>query len=267
MEIREIKPIQVRNPSININQVGVRQIPNLPSWLTSEPPTAIPIYPPVTGGVGVPIIDMPGCVEAHQEDDKGKNEQLSGDDPKGVRIYCDAGMPAFDPMDFKKDKLKFTGEASVPPIRSPESPEVDTPEIPSKTATKGIKCPTEAQQLKEPIGTLVKDGKEKIIEYRLVGKECIAVSEEIGFVDQVVKGIPSANQVTTTGGIAIVATAAATATPILLKAVKPIVKQIIKKIQKLLGKEPPKLSASEIQSDKYREKKGLPPIKRPKKKK
>jgi hypothetical protein len=100
----------------------------------------------------------------------------------------------------------------------------------------------------------------------LVGKECIAISEEISFADQVVKGIPSANQVAQTGGIAIVATAAATATPILLKAVKPIVKQAIKKIQKLFGKEPPKLSASEIRSDKYREKKGLPPIKRPKKK-
>jgi hypothetical protein len=101
----------------------------------------------------------------------------------------------------------------------------------------------------------------------LVGKECIAISEEISFADQVVKGIPSANQVAQTGGIAIVATAAATATPILLKAVKPIVKQAIKKIQKLFGKEPPKLSANEIQSNKYREKKGLPPIKPPKKKK
>jgi hypothetical protein len=51
-----------------------------------------------------------------------------------------------------------------------------------------------------------------------------------------------------------------------LKAIKPIVKQAVKKIQKLLGKEPPKLSASDIRADKYREKKGLPPIKRSKKK-
>jgi len=52
-----------------------------------------------------------------------------------------------------------------------------------------------------------------------------------------------------------------------LKVVKPIIKQIFKKVQKLLGKEPPKLSLSEIRSDKYREKRGLPPVKRPKKKK
>ena len=67
--------------------------------------------------------------------------------------------------------------------------------------------------------------------------------------------------------ITIVATAAATATPFLLKIVKPIVKQIIKKIKKALGKEPPKLSANEIRANKYREKKGLPELKQPKKKK
>ena len=44
-------------------------------------------------------------------------------------------------------------------------------------------------------------------------------------------------------------------------------KALIKKIQKALGKEPPKLSMSEIQTNNYREKKGLTPLKRPKKKK
>ena len=172
---------------------------------------------------------------------------------------------------FSAHRVAYIDTDSLSDCRSvtipPKDLEVDAPEIPKKTVTKEIKCPTEAQQLKQPIGTLVKDGKEKIIEYRLVGKECIAISEEISFADQVVKGIPSANQVAQTGGIAIVATAAATATPILLKAIKPIVKQAVKKIQKLFGKEPPKLSANEIQSNKYREKKGLPPIKPPKKKK
>ena len=84
--------------------------------------------------------------------------------------------------------------------------------------------------------------------------------------DQIIKAVPSTGQVTTTVGITIVATAAATATPFLLKVVKPIVKQLIKKIKKALGKEPPKLSANEIRANKYREKKGLPELKQPKKK-
>ena len=62
--------------------------------------------------------------------------------------------------------------------------------------------------------------------------------------------------------IAVIATAGATATPIILRIVKPILTKIWKTIQKKTGKkvEPP--TRSEIISNKYREKKGLPPLKR-----
>ena len=254
----EIPDIQIKGGDIDIIR-----IPFTPSYLL-EAPQAIPIYAPVTEQIGVPIVDVPGCVEAHEVDE---NNMLEGDDPKGVKVYCDGQQPSFDPIDYNKDDLNFSEEAPVPVVPPTKTPELDTPEIPPTKVPDEITCPTEAQEIKEPIGTLVKDGKEKIIDYRLVGQECLAITEEISFADQVVKGIPSANQVSQTAGIAIVATAAATATPILLKVVKPIVKQIFKKVQKLLGKEPPKLSANEIRADKYREKKGLPPVKRPKKKK
>lgn len=254
----EIPDIQIKGGDIDIIR-----IPFTPSYLL-EAPQAIPIYAPVTEQIGVPIVDVPGCVEAHEVDE---NNMLEGDDPKGVKVYCDGQQPSFDPIDYNKDDLNFSEEAPVPVVPPTKTPELDTPEIPPTKVPDEITCPTEAQEIKEPIGTLVKDGKEKIIDYRLVGQECLAITEEISFADQVVKGIPSANQVSQTAGIAIVATAAATATPILLKVVKPIIKQIFKKVQKLLGKEPPKLSLSEIRSDKYREKKGLPPVKRPKKKK
>ena len=255
MDIREIK--------LKGGEIDIIKIPFTPQYLL-EPPQAIPIYPPVSSEIGVPIVDMPGCVEAHEVEE---NNMLEDDDPKGVKIYCDAGMPSYNPMDFNKDDLEFEYEAPVPPVGNTDKPEADTPEIPKKTVTSEIKCPTEAQELKEPIGTLVDAGKKKIVEYRLIGKECIPIKEDLKIPDQIIKAIPSAGQVTTTASIAIVATAAATATPFLLKAVKPIVKQIIKKIKKLLGKHPDRLSPNDIQTDKYREKKGLPPIKRKKKKK
>ena len=254
MDIREIK--------LKGGEIDIIKIPFTPEYLL-DPPQAIPIYPPVSSEIGVPIVDMPGCVEAHEVEE---NNMLEDDDPKGVKIYCDAGMPSYNPMDFNKDDLEFEYEAPVPPVGNTDKPEADTPEIPKKTVTSEIKCPTEAQELKEPIGTLVDAGKKKIVEYRLIGKECIPIKEDLKIPDQIIKAIPSAGQVTTTASIAIVATAAATATPFLLKAVKPIVKQIIKRIKKLLGKNPPKLSANEIQTNKYREKKGLPPVKLPKKK-
>ena len=254
----EIPDIQIKGGDIDIIR-----IPFTPDYLL-EPPQALQIQPPITNQIGVPIVDIPGCVEAHEVDE---NNMLEGDDPKGVKTYCDGQVPSFNPIDYNPDQLKFTGEAEVPPVRAPETPDTKTPEIPKKTNTAEVECPSEAQELKEPIGTLVDAGKKKIVEYRLVGKECIAIKEDLKIPDQIVKAIPSAGQVTTTAAVAVIATAAATATPLLLKVVKPIVKQIIKRVKKALGKEPPKLSQNEIQANKFREKRGLPPLKQPKKKK
>lgn len=255
----EIPDIRIKGGDIDIIQ-----IPFTPDYLL-EPPQALQVPVPVTNQIGVPIVDIPGCVEAHEVDE---NNMLEDDDPKGVKVYCDGQAPSFNPIDYNANKLKYEYEPQVPPVSpTPDPPDTETPEIPKKGATVEIKCPTEAQELKEPIGTLVDAGKKKIVEYRLVGKECIPIKEDLKIPDQIIKAIPSAGQVTTTASIAVVATAAAAATPFLLKVVKPIVKQIIKRVQKALGKEPPKLSQNEIQANKFREKRGLPPLKQPKKKK
>ena len=255
----EIPDIRIKGGDIDIIR-----IPFTPDYLL-EPPQALQVPVPITNQIGVPIVDIPGCVEAHEVDE---NNMLEDDDPKGVKVYCDGQAPSFNPIDYNANKLKYEYEPQVPPVSpTPDPPDTETPEIPKKGATVEIKCPTEAQELKEPIGTLVDAGKKKIVEYKLVGKECIPIKEDLNIPDQIVKAIPSAGQVTTTASIAVVATAAAAATPLLLKVVKPIVKQIIKKVQKALGKEPPKLSQNEIQANKFREKRGLPPLKQPKKKK
>ena len=255
----EIPDIRIKGGDIDIIQ-----IPFTPDYLL-EPPQALQVPVPVTNQIGVPIVDIPGCVEAHEVDE---NNMLESDDPKGVKVYCDGQTPSFNPIDYNANKLKFKQEAPVPPVSSPpEAPDTKTPEVPKKVTTAEIKCPTEVQKLEAPVGTLVDAGKKKIVEYRLVEKQCVAIKEDLQIVDQVIKAVPSIGQVTTTAGITVIATAAATATPFLLKAVKPIVKQIIKKIKKALGKEPPKLSQNEIQANKFREKRGLPPLKQPKKKK
>ena len=116
-----------------------------------------------------------------------------------------------------------------------------------------VECPTEAQQLKEPIGTLVENGTKKIVEYRLVGKECIPVKEDLKIPDQIVKAIPSAGSITTTASIAVVATTSALlAKPLadlLLKAVKPTVKKVIKKIAAIRGKSAPVQSLRDRQAE------------------
>ena len=76
------------------------------------------------------------------------------------------------------------------------------------------------------------------------------------------KLLPSTNQVTTTTAIAVVATAAAAATPLLIRVIKPVIKKVWTTIQKKLGKNVSRPSMSEMRTNKYREKKGLPPVKR-----
>ena len=240
----EIPDIQIKGGDIDIIR-----IPFTPDYLL-EPPQALQVQPPITNQIGVPIVDIPGCVEAHEVDE---NNMLESDDPKGVKTFCDGQVPSFNPIDYNKDNLKFTGEAQVPPVRPPESPEVKSPEVPKKTNTAEVKCPTEAQELKEPIGTLVEGGTKKIVEYRLVGKECIPVKEDVKIPDQIVQAIPTAGSITTTASIAVVATTSALlAKPLadlVLKAVKPTVKKVIKKIAAIRGKSVPVQSLKDRQAE------------------
>ena len=240
----EIPDIRIKGGDIDIIR-----IPFTPDYLL-EPPQALQVPVPITNQIGVPIVDIPGCVEAHEVDE---NNMLEGDDPKGVKTFCDGQVPSFNPIDYNKDKLKFTGKTQVPPVRPPEAPEVKPPEVPKKTNTEEVECPTEAQELKEPIGTLVEDGTKKIVEYRLVGKECIPVKEDIRIPDQIVQAIPTAGSITTTASIAVVATTSALlAKPLadlVLKAVKPTVKKVIKKIAAIRGKSVPVQSLRDRQAE------------------
>ena len=233
-----IKDIEIDINNVNIPDVQVYQPP---TWTTD--PTSIFVAPPVTQEVGVPVINMPGCVEAHEQNTtKEKSGILSEDDPKGVKVFCDAGVPSFNPLDYNKDELEFEYEPQLPKVAPPAQPEVKTPKTETPKIPK-VECPTEAQKLKEPVGTFVENGTKKITSYKLVGKECIPVKEDVKIPDQIIQAIPTAGSVTTTASIAVVATTSALlAKPLadlVLKAVKPTVKKVIKKIAAIRGKSSP----------------------------
>ena len=219
-------------PDINIRNIEIRPIPE---WMTS-PPQALPAHPPVTQQVGVPIIDIPGCVEAHEKSDR--NDNINSDDPKGVKVYCDGQIPSFNPIDYNKNKLKFTGEAEVPPVKSPEPPKTEKP-VPKKSPPPP-KCPTREQELKNPVGKIV-EGNKKVTGYEVVGKECLMVTETLSVPDQIILNIPNSGKVTSTASIAVIATTSALlAKPLadlLLRVVRPTTKKIIKKIAKIRGKD------------------------------
>ena len=240
-------------PEVNVGGIGIpatviNDIPSVPKWLTSDPPQAIPVYPPVTSEVGTPIVNIPGCVQAHKENEK--NTTLKEEDPEGVMTLCDAGTPSFSPIDYDTNKLEFETKAPEPPPIKP--PETKAPEAPRADVPKNKEtipeCPTRAQELKDPVGKIV-EGNRKIVAYEQVGKECLPVFETLSIPDQIVQNIPSAGMVTTTASIAVVATSSALlAKPLadlLLKVVKPAVKKVLKKVATLRGKKIPVQSVRE----------------------
>jgi len=106
-----IPEIQLGDIDIGIRQVSNLIINDTPDWLKT-PSQAVPIYPPVTSQVGIPIINMPGCVESHR--DSSENQTLKDEDSDGVRIFCDAGTPSFNPIDYDPHRLKITTELLHP---------------------------------------------------------------------------------------------------------------------------------------------------------
>ena len=257
----DIPKIQVNNASVR--DIGTTRIfvSDIPDWLTKQPVHSIPFVPPATVNIGQPIIQMPGCVEAHEQSDK--NNKIIEDDEDKVLVFCDAGVPSYDAMDYQPDQLQMVIEAPPPPVvEPPPTPEVDTPEVPPIPKTdKEIECPAPNQPR---VGDLTQNGKERVIGHEIREGQCVVLYEDTTAIQRF---LPTTNQVSVTATIAVVATASAAATPLLLRVIKPIIKKLTTTIQKKLGKEPPKLSRNELQCNEYRKKKGLPPFKRPKKKK
>ena len=242
MEIKEINVSGVNIPDVTI--VDPRNY--------SSPP--IPIAPPVTVNIGVPIVDIPGCVEAH-ETNNPKNNQVKSDDERGLVTYCDSGIPSYNPINFEPEQMIMTSPAPVPKTKTPETPDVpETPEVPkTPAATAKVECPTKVQQAQEPVGSFVEGFRKKVVGYELIDNTCVQITEKVPLPQQIVAGLPSGGQVVQVGGVAVIATTSALlAKPLadlLLKAVKPAVKKVMKKIAAIRGKKPPVLSQGERRAE------------------
>lgn len=219
---------------VNIRNVELREV-RIPSWMTNHP--RIPGAPPVTVEVGVPVIDIPGCVEAHIENKKGTNDNLTDDDPKGARVFCDGNMPSYNPMDYNPDELDITQPPPEPPVVRP--PEVSAPEIPKDAAPKAeIKeeplCPPPNAPR---IGDVAQNQTERVSGYELQNGICVTLYEDIPITAQY---LPAPQVAATTAVIAVTATSSALlAKPLadlLLKIFKPVIKKMIAKISKIRGK-------------------------------
>ena len=260
--IRYVRPI-------NTGEIRISNI--TPPWMAT-PPQALPIVSPVTVQVGVPIVDMPGCVKMHKENASSgnKSSSLVNDDPDQNVVLCDGGMPYFEPPEYQADELNWqtvygepeeqvSGVDTGEPLGAPEA-DVEPPETPKED--KEVACPGPANLR---VGDITQAGDERVTGHQLIedpnnpkAQICETIYESTTAVE---KFLPSVNQTTTTVAIAVVATAGAAATPLLLRVFKPIITKIYKTIQKKLGKKEARLSRNDIIANEYRAKRGLPPIK------
>ena len=261
--LRYLSPIETGTVTIaNINTPWMRTAPQ-----------AIPWTPPVTVNIGVPVVEMPGCVKIHKENARNpqnKSSTLVNDDPNQNVVLCDGGMPYYEPPDYRADELTWqtvygepeeqvSGVDTGEPLGPPEA-DVEPPKTPNEE--KEVPCPGPANLR---VGDITQAGDERVIGHQLIqdpnnpkAQICETLYEPTTAVE---KFLPSVNQTTTTVAIAVVATAGAAATPLLLRVFKPIITKIYKTIQKKLGKKEARLSRNDIIANEYRAKRGLPPIK------
>jgi len=238
-------------PEIGIQSVGIDRIevPNIHYYVPHTQTV------PFILNIGSPVVDMPGCVKYHPDSAKNRETpNLKEDDSTGTRVLCDGEYPTYDAMDYTPEDLLIYRETPPPKVEPP--PEVEPPPIPDTgdIPTGEIECPGPAQLR---VGDITQSGDERVVGHEVQGTTCVTLYEPTTTVE---KYLPSANQATTTVAIAVIATAGAAATPLLLRLIKPIIKKLTTTVQKKLGSHR-ELSKSEIQANKYREKKGLPPLK------
>ena len=249
-----------------INDINVGEV-NVPRIHTHEIPyTNIPIHRvPVTLQIGNPIVDMPGCVDMHQDNKNHVSrlpidKDLVNQDPKGSVTLCPNGeYPSYNAMDYEPEQLIIQKETPPPPVAPP--PEVEPPEVPDTGDLGGkeeIPCPGPAQLR---VGDVTQSGNERVVGHRLIdnGKTCETLYEPTTPLE---KYVPPINQVTSVTALAVVATAGAAATPLLIRVIRPVIKKLWTTIQKKLGKDVKEPSRELKRTNAYRQKKGLPPLKK-----
>ena len=263
-ELRIHNEVYVSQPYINAPYI--MQIADQRVWMM-EPSSAIPLEPSVVVDIEKPIVEMPGCVEVHQENARGTNESQVTDDPKANVVLCDSNagvQPYFRVIDYDPGKLKMEDitppqeEEEYEPERIPSSPTgpvADTPEPPETPPTETVEDPPCPGPMAPRIGDVAQNQKEKVSGFELQrdprnpdgAKICVTLYEDIGVVEAY---LPTPQVATTTAVIATVATGSALlAKPLadlLLKVVKPVVKKAITFVKtKVLKQKEPTLSLRE----------------------
>ena len=252
-------------PFIKIGNVNVRNlnVPHIHTFSYDLPTPVAPGHPRVIDYIGRPIVDIPGCVEAHPDDRNAQN--LPEDDSAKVQTFCDGEVPSYDAMNYEPEQLTIVRELPPPDVVPPPDP----PGAPATPDTGNVAKDPPCPGPNAPrIGDIATNQKEKVSGFELQPdpsgqKICVVLYEDIGVAEQF---LPSTQVAASTAVIATVAGASALlAKPLadlLLRVFRPAIKKALTKANAVLGRKTVKPSRSEILAEEYRKKKGLPPLKK-----
>ena len=243
--IQKIDIPNVTIPLFGTNEVWLNDVPFIPSN-----------HPSVTTQIGFPIVEIPGCVKMHK-DNQDKVTRMPFDydlvnqDEDGVTTLCPHGeYPTYDAMDYQPEQLIITRETPPPPVEPPPTPPEFTPDAIPDAKDEDVACPGPGQLR---VGDTTQSGDERVIGHQLSedGKICETLYEPTTAIE---KFLPSINQTTSVTALAVVATAGAAATPLLIRIIRPVIKKLWTTLQKKLGKGKKK---EELTSDKILKKNGM----------
>ena len=210
-------------PSIEIPDISIREIyiPDVPEPYT---PHYINVAKP-------PEIDAPGCTYQHRDIKNTGNRNLLLEDPNGVYTTCDFPFPSFVPLDYSPENLVIVEEAPInnPTPDLPKTEQAEIPKLPEDKPPVLPPCPGKSNQR---VGDFRNEKRiERAIGHKRGedGIECITIYEDVAFKDQY---IPEVSTLVSTVVIGLVAASS----PLLLNAVKPLVKQVVKKLTKKKNK-------------------------------
>jgi len=212
---------------MEIPEIGIKQI-NIPEVYIPEIYNPNPVLPITTNLE----IDVAGCTYQHRDIKNTGNTQLLLDDPNGVFLTCGESLfPSFYPIDYTPDQLIITEDLPInseqPAMLETKTPEVEQPK--EKEEVKFLECPSSKEQR---VGDFRNEKKlERVIDHKKSedGTRCITIYENVTFKDQY---IPEVSTIVSTAVIGLVAASS----PLLLNAIKPLVKQVVKKLTKKKNK-------------------------------
>ena len=201
-------------PKINIKKI---YIPKIKPWETQKP---------ILDVIYNPVIDIPGCVDAHRNNLTG----LINEDKLGTYQACGTfSIPSFEPLDYNPANFQYTAPAQQT-NKPQEQFQQQQPKITEKIDDDDIPpCPPKKPQFR--VGDYRNSSRiEKLLKWeRGSDGSCNAIWQKVPFRESFI-GTPQMLISTTVLGV--VAGSSALLAPVIKKLISTIFKQLKKKISK-----------------------------------